>query len=705
MTEDKKTNQPPNLGQPFGPQHKNPAPSTPPTPPTPPAQPAASAKQNAANDDDTLEIASPGAAFAGGISGSPTPPGFATTQHVGTPHHPQPPKTTAEKAKPGSLPQSPPAPKQAPASRQEANIANPGLTQGHAPKAAAKKVSPQQAQSISSKLKAGSAGLSENQSKRLIESLESGELPPPGEKKTTSVASGLPDAVRRQGTGHDRPSDIGPVHGVALFNGPVITLTTPEPLTTGDEIIIRNHRYQLKAGKASSKGSTFILAAALTIAAFLAGQYFANDQARVGPSIVGIALDKKGFPANSGAVVRLPELGLTTYTDENGFFSFENVPSGTYKIEYTLSGSSHGGQARVSVSEGTASLVTLAYEGKKVVSSRKKKSNRTASSATKNSRESKTSNTSRALSDGVGSLAVTSGTSGAKVYLDGKSLGAVNNTFRRIRAGKRTIRIEKSGYQSLTVLVNVNPGKIARLDIDLEPVRRKQKEVTTQQTLTSSSAAANKSLSAGDLYQMGRDLFNAGDLKAADRRFDQALAKNPSMADAYFMKAEIASARGNEDRAFKHYLKAGEIWLAQRRHGDALAALDNAVEQNPDNPLGYKVRADIYHARGHSTIAVDDYEQALKIDNKYYGARLALGITLLEKGSSRRAKKELRRAKDVNNQDPVLYHYLMLASLARNDQNDVNNYFRQFKQIASEADMTRFYGDAKLAKVRQIIKD
>lgn len=690
MTDEKKDSQAPNLGQPFGPLQKKTA------PPSTTARAAPATKPSGSKDDDTLEIASPGAVFGGGDSASRPPGGSATTRSVGSPLRSQGPKQQAAPVDPAGPAHSPQA--QPPTLSKAANVVNPGLTPGHGPKPAAKKISPQQAQVISNNLKTGGTGLSEEQSKKLIKSLESEDLPPRGSEKAISGVS----SIASRAAAHDGPPAAGPLHGIALFNGPVITLTTPEPLTTGDEIIIRNHRYQLKAGKAASKGSTFLLAAALTVAAFLAGQYVAGDQAGAGPSIVGVALDQNGVPASSGAVVRLPELGQTTYTDEKGFFRFDNVPTGTYRIEYTLSGSSRGGAADISVSEGVTSLLTLADSGKKVVSSRKK-SNRSRSS--RSSSESQKETSASALVTGIGSLAVTSQTSGAKVYLDGQSLGSVNNTFRRIRAGERTIKIKKSGYETSTVLVHVAPGKIARVDINLEPIVQKQTRKVSQPTRSSSSSTSSRSLSANEYYQRGRDLFKAGDLRQAREHFDQALAKKPSMADAYYMKGEIAGAQGDEGSAFDHYLQAGEIWSAQRRYGDALAALDNAVEQNPDNPLGYKVRGDIYQARGHSTIAQDDYKRAIKIDDKYYGARLALGIALFEKGAYRQAQKELRRAKDINDEEPVLYHYLMLTALAKRDQRDVNNYFREFREIASEADMKRFYGDAKLAEVREVVRD
>lgn len=291
---------------------------------------------------------------------------------------------------------------------------------------------------------------------------------------------------------------------------------------------------------------------------------------------------------------------------------------------------------------------------------------------------------------------MTSKTRGALVYLDDQRLGEVNNTFRRIRTGKREVRIEKSGFRSTTVLVAVKPNKLARVDVDLE---------RTPSPVGKSASGATKALSAADHYNRGVTHFKKGRLEQALLSLEQALKLKPSMADAFFMRAEISSAEGYSDDAFDDYLRAGEIWRVQKRFGDALASLDNAVEQSPDNPIGYKVRGDIYDARGHSIIAVEDYNKALKIDKKYYEARLALGISLFNNGSTRRALKELRRARDYNDEDPVLYHYLMLASLARKDYGDVNNYFKQFKTIASEADLKRFYGDARFAGVRKVFKD
>ena len=74
------------------------------------------------------------------------------------------------------------------------------------------------------------------------------------------------------------------------------------------------------------------------LVSFLAGQSFAGNgkdkRSDKGTCVLtGKVLDKLNAEALPGATVTIKELGITTYADLNGAFSFNNVPEGNYTIE------------------------------------------------------------------------------------------------------------------------------------------------------------------------------------------------------------------------------------------------------------------------------------------------------------------------------------------------------------------------------------
>ena len=489
------------------------------------------------------------------------------------------------------------------------------------------------------------------------------------------------------------PQSKGPARGIAHFSGRTITLGAAERMTAGDEITVHGNRYQLKPGGANSHILGYAIAGALIVAAAFGGKYFLADGGTVGGSISGVALNQQHAPYQEGAVVRIPELGKSTVTNAEGLFQFSDIPNGTYKLEYNLAGSM-GGSQTVSIADNSAVMVTLDGATKRLAQTVRQTRKqapppepRTAKKATKRPASQRKASMSK------GALAVTSDVSGAVVYIDNQKLGKVNHTFRRMNTGKRTLRIEKSGYETYEGSITIKPGKIAKANVTLVRLAVKQKPT------------APVELSASDLFEQGRESFNSGEYQDAVTIFNESLKKNPGLADAYFFRAEALTKSGNSQDAYLDYIRAGEIWSRQKRTQDALSAFDNAIEVSNGAAVAYKVRGDFYLNSKNRSKGIEDYKKALKKDKKYYDAHLALGIAYFEVGSYRKADKQLRRAQDFNDHDATLYHYLMLNSLAKNDLGDVNSYYKQFKKKASPAELSRFNSDNKLAAVRRVVKD
>ncbi|HSG99996.1 MAG TPA: PEGA domain-containing protein, partial [candidate division Zixibacteria bacterium] len=488
-------------------------------------------------------------------------------------------------------------------------------------------------------------------------------------------------------------SSRGPVRGIAYYTGTTITLTTSESMRDGDDLMIRDHRYELRRGKGGIGGGTYvILALALFVVGLFAGPYL-NDRLLGGGTIIGVALDQDGSPYRDGAVVRLPDQGFSTVTDDNGMFRFDDLPDGDYVIEYSLP-NNLGGKANASISAGDVTVVTLDNARRQTVKSARKEKSTTD---VETSSAAPATQSSPAAAETRGSLAVTSNVPGAIVFVDDQNLGETNNTFRRMNTGLRNIRVEKKGFHPYHSEVTIEAGKLARVNVTLEPVI--SSAAPAEAVKTANEPDAN------DLYLQARALNQESSHSRALSAVNKALQLDPGMADAYELRGQIHNALQQGAKASLDFVRAGEIYRNQRRDASAMTAFANAIDATADNKVAHKVRGDFYAARSDSQRAIEDYQAALQQDDSYYEARLALGIALFNSGAHRTADNELRRARDFNKTDPTLYHYLMLNSLAKNDIGAVNRFYSEFTGFASESQLEHFNSSQQLAAVRRVISD
>ncbi|MBW2731402.1 MAG: PEGA domain-containing protein [Deltaproteobacteria bacterium] len=70
-----------------------------------------------------------------------------------------------------------------------------------------------------------------------------------------------------------------------------------------------------------------------------------------------------------------------------------------------------------------------------------------------------------------GTLHVNSGTTGAKVYVDGREMGAIPlEKPLRLKVGRHTLKVAKTGYTPYIDVILIKRRKAAKVDIDLLPV-------------------------------------------------------------------------------------------------------------------------------------------------------------------------------------------------------------------------------------------
>jgi hypothetical protein len=75
-----------------------------------------------------------------------------------------------------------------------------------------------------------------------------------------------------------------------------------------------------------------------------------------------------------------------------------------------------------------------------------------------------------AILPGTGTLSVTTNPAGAQVYIDNVLQGASPATVPALSAGSHTLRLERDGYQNMTLPVMVNDGTVTAFSTTLAPV-------------------------------------------------------------------------------------------------------------------------------------------------------------------------------------------------------------------------------------------
>ena len=95
----------------------------------------------------------------------------------------------------------------------------------------------------------------------------------------------------------------------------------------------------------------------------------------------------------------------------------------------------------------------------------------------------------------------------------------------------------------------------------------------------------------------------------------------------------------------------------------ALAAIDRAIELEPDNPVGYKVKGYVYEASGDLFKALEWYTKAIEIDPKHIPAYIGRGHAYNKLGDLPKALADFEKAKDLDVNETYEHIYAQLCRL------------------------------------------
>ena len=128
--------------------------------------------------------------------------------------------------------------------------------------------------------------------------------------------------------------------------------------------------------------------------------------------------------------------------------------------------------------------------------------------------------------------------------------------------------------------------------------------------------------------EVGEALLEQGKVEEASVEFKKAVEKNPNLAKAHFGLGNVAMKKNMLEEAADHYRKAFQLdstfveayqkfsdaYIEIGNPDDAFQTKYNPVMQNPDDPMAHIDLAVFYHKWDQTRKAIEEYEEALKLD-------------------------------------------------------------------------------------------
>jgi tetratricopeptide (TPR) repeat protein/V8-like Glu-specific endopeptidase len=171
---------------------------------------------------------------------------------------------------------------------------------------------------------------------------------------------------------------------------------------------------------------------------------------------------------------------------------------------------------------------------------------------------------------------------------------------------------------------------------------------------------------AADLFLIGVDRFNRGNLGGSIEAMNEAIRLNPRYTKAYlarssanFMSKRIGAALADADLAIASDPKsaiayAGKCFLLSEfgKQGEALGVCDLAVSLAPNNAMTRTIRGLVATRLSNYSVAAADLERAIELDPNLYYAYTNLALTRKAQNNPLAALNLARRAVQIAPQSP-----------------------------------------------------
>ncbi len=201
----------------------------------------------------------------------------------------------------------------------------------------------------------------------------------------------------------------------------------------------------------------------------------------------------------------------------------------------------------------------------------------------------------------------------------------------------------------------------------------------------------------------GIDLAEAGQLKAAAKEHELALAGDPTLVQAHIHLIRIYGMLGDPGKAESNYRAAvqldpnlvesyynyGVLLLGQQKYEDAMAAFRRAIAVNPSHADSQNNLAYLLMSSGKLEEAAEHYRAAIAIRPDHRGAHFNLGRILVHQGKLQEAIKEFLQTLEPDDDEAPRCTYALAAAYARAGNRELAlKYMREARRKASERNQT-----------------
>ncbi|MCX6834763.1 MAG: tetratricopeptide repeat protein [candidate division Zixibacteria bacterium] len=575
------------------------------------------------------------------------------------------------------------------------------------------KLSEQRIKEISLQMKAETVRsdyLSEEEARQIISRMN-GDGPTPGSGVGFDTQPIIPPKRNREidsrpgdlNISNERPRINKRDRGLAFFANGYIHVTGEQELHEGDEMSIGEREYVLRRKKFSNKIIAAIVTPLAAVIVFALGTQL-SPNAHIGDGrIVGLVLNQDGQPYLSGATIRLPESGRTFETNGQGFFRSDQLPAGSYKIEYQINGDVLATDY-ATVSEDNITTITLKPEPAQPGAATNPTVTKAAvvsdpvlipSEPTPIGPASRTTaatpKASPAAKAGASSqfakLALAASVDDARLTIDGSVIGAGNLTYSKLKPGQHSYTVSKNGYKSVNGTIDLRADQTSTLDVTLQPTEPTQKTVLPER----------------DFYNSAIGALERGDAHAAIAGLTKAVEVSPNYAEAYAKRAEAYRQTLNKQSAYEDYLHAAGIFQSRNDYDRAFSAYEEALKLNPKEPEAYLGRGSLYLKKNEAIAAAADFDQAVALDRRNVDGYIGLGRARYNQGNFDKAVKHFRDARSLDSNNPVIHQYLMLSHFGAGDYSEVRKDYDKFLKCANEEQVRQLKADPRFAPVLKTI--
>ncbi|MQA89763.1 MAG: hypothetical protein GEU90_05945 [Gemmatimonas sp.] len=143
------------------------------------------------------------------------------------------------------------------------------------------------------------------------------------------------------------------------------------------------------------------------------------------------------------------------------------------------------------------------------------------------------------------------------------------------------------------------------------------------------------------------------------------------------------------------FVPLADLYRAQGRLDVALRVCWRGLERNPNHVEGHSLLGSIYRDSDEPERAYDEWDIALGLEPSHLPSRRAMGFLCLERGQMAEAEVHLRRALDIEPDDPRLIRALARAESRGESRTPTTAYWERTSHILNPA-VARFVRESRV---------